>query len=288
VWRLVRRRELWWPTALGWLIGLCCVAGVATLAALELDDFLSIREPARGRDGLGARTLVVEGWLEARELDQALAALKRGRYVRLLTSGGPIESWNDESPWPSYAERAAAYLRPRLPPGIVLLAVPAPAVARDRTYASAQAVAARLGGAGLGAEPLDVFTVSIHARRSRTVNRLAFGPAVEVGVLPAAPRGYDAQRWWSSSRGAKAVIGELLSLAWTTCCFWPDASVTATEAARPDASPAATGRPEAAAGRPATARPDAPLAPATAAATQRSDTEAAPAAASLQPPPSTR
>ena len=235
----MRRRELWWPTAFGWLAGLCCLAAWAALAAVKLDDFLSVHEPARGRDGLGARTLVVEGWLEARELDQALAALKTGQHARVLTSGGPVESWNDESPWPSYAERAASYLRPRLPPGVALQAVPAPAVARDRTYASAQAVAAWLAGAGPGAEPIDLFTVSIHARRSRMVYRLALGPAVEVGVLTAAPRGYDARHWWWSSRGAKAVIGEFLSLAWTACCFWPDAPSAAAAATRPHATPAA-------------------------------------------------
>ena len=241
-WRLVRRRELWWPTAFGWLAALGCLAALATLAAVNLDDFLSVREPARGHGGLGARTLVVEGWLEARELDQALATLKGGHHARVLTSGGPVESWNDESRWPSYAERAASYLRPRLPPGIELQAVPAPGVARDRTYASARAVAAWLAAAGLGAEPIDLYTVSSHARRSRMVYRLAFGPEVEVGVLAAAPRGYDAQRWWTSSRGAKAVIGEFLSLAWTACCFWPDAVRSAPPQAalpqRPGAAPA--------------------------------------------------
>ena len=242
VWRLVRRREVWWPTAFGWLAGLGCLAALLVLAALGLDDFLTVHEPARGADGLGARTLVVEGWLEAHELDQALAALKDGRHARVLTSGGPVESWNGESRWSSYAERAASYLRPRLPPGIELQAVPAPAVTRDRTYASARAIAAWLDRRGLGAEPVDLYTASIHARRSRMVYRLAFGPSVEVGVLAAAPRGWDAQRWWTSSRGAKAVIGEFLSLAWTACCFWPDAGDAAPPQAvapqRPGAAPA--------------------------------------------------
>lgn len=219
--RLVRRREVWWPTVWGWLALLVLATALAALGTLELDDFLSVQAPAHGRDGGGARTLIVEGWLEARELDQAVDAVRRGRYVRVLTTGGPVESWNDESAWPSYADRAAAYLQPRLPASIALRAVPAPAVTRDRTYASARAVAAWLAGAGIDRESVDLYSASVHARRSRTIYRLAFGPGVEVGVLAAAPRCEDEAPWWSTSRGAKAIVGEALSLAWTTCCFWP-------------------------------------------------------------------
>ena len=50
---------------------------------------------------------------------------------------------------------------------------------------------------------------------------MAFGSRVAVGILAAAPRRYDLDHWWRSSEGAKAVLGELLSLAWTKCCFWP-------------------------------------------------------------------
>ena len=62
---------------------------------------------------------------------------------------------------------------------------------------------------------------------------MAFGPGVEVGVLAAPPRRYDVERWWLTSEGAKTVLGELLSLAWTKCCFWP---------AAPTARPRSAGR----------------------------------------------
>jgi len=66
----------------------------------------------------------------------------------------------------------------------------------------------------------------VHARRSRLAYRLAFGPGVEVGVIAAPPRRYDIDRWWLTSEGAKTVLDELLSLAWTKCCFWPDADAS--------------------------------------------------------------
>jgi len=50
------------------------------------------------------------------------------------------------------------------------------------------------------------------------------GPQVEVGAIAVPPADYDGERWWTSSLGVKATMGEVLSLAWTKCCFWPAAS----------------------------------------------------------------
>ena len=41
---------------------------------------------------------------------------------------------------------------------------------------------------------------------------MAFGPGVEIGIFAARPRRYDLERWWATSEGAKAVLGELLGL----------------------------------------------------------------------------
>ncbi|CAM5183445.1 hypothetical protein [Eoetvoesiella caeni] len=83
--------------------------------------------------------------------------------------------------------------------------------------------------AGVALDFIDLYSAGVHARRSRLVYRLALGPAVEVGVLAATPPGFDPQRWWSSSAGAKSVIGETLSWLWTECCFWPPAPRSADE-----------------------------------------------------------
>ena len=231
---LFRRREVLLPTPTGWLLLLAVVAIAATLLGRALPDLLTVDEPARGSDGRGAQTLVVEGWLEARDLDQALPAIRSGRYQRVLTTGGPIESWDDRSAWNSYAERAAEHLMRRGTDGLAVTAVAAPPTDQDRTYRSALTVREWTRAAGVGAGAIDVFTAGIHARRSRAIYRLAFGPAIDVGVIPAANRD-DVRRWWTNSRGAKAVLGEALSLAWTTCCFWPERPAAAAQ--RPVAAP---------------------------------------------------
>jgi hypothetical protein len=102
-----------------------------------------------------------------------------------------------------------------------VVAVPTPLTTQDRTYLSAIAVRAWAQRSGVRLGAIDLYSVGVHARRSWLLYRMAFGDEVEVGVLAAQPSDYDAQRWWGSSAGVKATMGEVLSLAWTKCCFWP-------------------------------------------------------------------
>ena len=221
---LFRRRLVWWPTLTGSLILAVAALLLFGWAGRGLAGFLSVNEPARGPGGEGAHTLVVEGWLERADLDQALAAIRRhGRYERVLTTGAPFESWDGEPVWPSHAERAAAYLRAHGAVGVPVIAVPAPASAQDRTFLSAVMVREWARRQGVALQAIDVFSAGVHTRRSRWLYRLALGTDTEVGALAAAPRDGDPARWWAASGSAKAVVGEALGLAWTACCFWPPA-----------------------------------------------------------------
>jgi hypothetical protein len=214
--RLFRRRQVWLPTWQGWLLLALLVAAVAALGATRIVGFLTPQAPAPG-----ARVLVVEGWLEQADLRLAIAALGRGRYERVLTTGGPVESWDDPAGMVSSAERAASFLAAHAPAATKVTAVPAPASAQDRTYLSAVVLRDWARAQGLTLEAIDLFTVGVHARRSRMMFAEALGPSVRVGILAAPPRYYDADNWWKSSNGAKTVIGESLALAWTVCCFRP-------------------------------------------------------------------
>lgn len=234
---LFRRRQIWLPTLSGVLL-LCIVGAIAALGAARMvGGYLAQSDPAAGSDHRGARTLVVEGWLEAPELDAAIAVARRGRYERVITSGGAIDSWQEGVVWPNYAERAASYLQRHGLTEIPVVAVAAPATARDRTYLSALVVREWLRREQPGLAALDLLSAGVHARRSRLAYRLAFGPEVEVGVLAAPPRGYDLDRWWLTSEGAKTVLGELISLAWTKCCFWPGAGSHEERSALPKPAP---------------------------------------------------
>ncbi|MEO5843596.1 MAG: hypothetical protein ABIQ33_02025 [Caldimonas sp.] len=236
--RLFRRRQIWLPTWWGTLLLVVIVAASALVALRNLGSYLAPDEAAAGRDGQGARTLIVEGWLEEDALDDAMALIARGRYERVVTSGGPIEGWREDRRWPTYAERAADYLRRHLRSPIPVVPLPAQKSLQDRTFLSAVVVRDWLRRQGGTVDAVDLFSASVHARRSRLVYRLAFGPDIEVGVFAAPPRRYSLDRWWATSDGAKAVLDEAIGLAWTKCCFWPPAPASHDERPALPKSPA--------------------------------------------------
>ena len=220
---LLRRRHVWLPTLWGWLVLLALLAVMALLFARYTHAFLALNEPARGKDGAGARTLIVEGWMDEAELAQAIAVFRRGHYQRVLTTGGPVEAWAEALPWKTFAERGAGYLTSHGLSEVPVVAVPAPASAQDRSFLSAVMVREWAQRAGVKLDAIDLFTAGVHARRSRLLYRMALGERVQVGVFAARPIDFDPERWWASSQGAKLVMGETISLVWTHCCFWPAA-----------------------------------------------------------------
>jgi hypothetical protein len=213
---LVRRRQVWLPTLFGLLLLISLVSAAGLLAARWIHPFLAPNDPAPG-----ASVLVVEGWLEARELDQAIEAFRKGHYQRIVTTGGPIEKWPELSKTTSYAGLAAGYLVQQGLGDIAVTAVPAPASAQDRTFLSAVKLRDWAQKEGLVLDALDVFSDGSHGRRSRMLYQMALGPKVKVGILSARPAQYDEERWWNMSAGVKAVLGETISVIWTTCCFHP-------------------------------------------------------------------
>lgn len=213
---LFRRRQVWLPTLWGWVVLLAVVGTVCFFALRNIYAFLAPNAPAPQ-----ARTLVVEGWLDGGELDQAVAVFRTGRYERVVTTGGPIENWMGFRQASNYADWAAGYLKTHGLAGADVTPVPAPASAQERTFLSAVKVRDWAAMQGLALNAFDVFSAGTHARRSRMLYQMAFGPSVEVGVLSARPEGYDEQHWWRTSAGAKSVLGETIGLLWTTCCFHP-------------------------------------------------------------------
>lgn len=213
---LVRRRQVWLPTLLGSLVLFAVICAAGLLAVRLIHPFLAPNDPAPG-----ASVLVVEGWLESRELDQAAEAFRKGRYQRMITTGGPSEKWPELSKTTSYADLAAGYLAKQGLGDIAITAVPAPTSKQDRTFLSAVKLRDWAQKEDFALVVLDVFSDGSHARRSRMLYQMALGPKVKVGILSADPAQYDEERWWQTSAGVKAVLGETISVIWTICCFYP-------------------------------------------------------------------
>jgi hypothetical protein len=219
---LLKRRQVWLPTIWGFLLLVAVAAAVIVALGLAANGWLAPNSPARGKAGGGARTLVIEGWMNPVYLPQALDAFRRGHYDRVLTTGGPMEPWADVGGWGNFAAREATYLRRYDLGGTPIIEVPAPESKRERSYVSAVMVREWAKRSGLTLDSIDLFTLGAHARRSQMLYRLALGRDVEVGVMAANPVDFDAEHWWATSTGAKTTLGEALSVAWTICCFWPE------------------------------------------------------------------
>jgi hypothetical protein len=189
-------------------------SATAVLFVLTLYPFLALNQP------VGARVLVVEGWMEPEGLDQAIAAFRSGHYERVVTTGGPID-WPRLNGPTTFAERAASYLKQHGLADNIVTDVSAPKTAQDRTYLSAVMVREWAQRTGLAVDALDVFSFGTHARRSRLLYRLAFGPSVRVGVLAARPSEYDADAWWRTSTGTRDVLDQAIGLLWVKCFFRP-------------------------------------------------------------------
>lgn len=213
---LLRRQQVWFPTLWGWCALLVIAVAACVIAGRYIHIFLAQNDPVPQ-----ARILVVEGWLTGEELDQAVVAFRMGGYARVITTGGPTESWLNFNGHSNYADWAASYLKTHGLADNDVTPVPAPASAQERTFLSAVKVRDWAVTQRLALNAFNVFSAGTHARRSRIVYRMAFGPNVEVGILSAQQQEYDEHAWWRTSAGAKSVITETISLLWTICCFYP-------------------------------------------------------------------
>jgi hypothetical protein len=210
---LVRRTQLWLPTWFGWTVLLMVVAASTTAIVRNLYTFLSPNNPVT------ADVLVVEGWIPEEALLEAMSAFQEGGFRFLLTSGGPIVNWSRYVPFSNHAESAAHfYLSQGIAPEAVI-EVPAPASAQDRTFLSAVMIRQWTDKLPEPISAINVYSYGPHARRTRLLYRMAFGPGVRIGIRSASPNGYRPETWWRTSAGAKEVMTETIAWLWTKCCF---------------------------------------------------------------------
>jgi hypothetical protein len=119
------------------------------------------------------------------------------------------------------AEVAASTLKQ---PGFdeeLITVVPAPAVKKDRTHASALALKKWLLNSNVAVQSLNIYTLGTHARRSRLMFKKIPGNKVSVGVIEADYLSFDSQNWWKSSEGMRTVIYETIAYFYARFFFYP-------------------------------------------------------------------
>lgn len=215
LWGFFRRRECLLPTWRFVLLAVGLTALSVTLVVRSIHPFLATHEP------LKQGALVVEGWLSDPALKHAIYYFQNDGYDRMFATGGPVDVGSQLMAFSSYADLCAASLTALGMDTNKLQAVPAPAVQQDRTYTSALALKRWLELHGQRVTHITVASEAAHARRSRLLFQKAFGPGVRVGTMAIPTTHYDMHRWWASSPGVRAVIGEALAYVYARFLFWP-------------------------------------------------------------------
>lgn len=197
-------------------VAVLLVGGLAGWIAMKsIHPFLAVHRP------LGNGSMVVEGWLADGGLRVAISKFREGNYDFMYVTGGPVEVGSQLVQYNSYAELCASSLTALGMDTNRLQAVPAPRVKQDRTYTSALALKRWLELHGRSVTNLTVVSECAHARRSRLLYQKAFGSRVDVGTVAINTDHYDMNRWWASSPGVRAVIGETVAYAYARFLFWP-------------------------------------------------------------------
>lgn len=197
---LFARRTLWWPTRLGWVIGL------GGLLATLLGWWFGAEAFLQKTDRRSTEALIVEGWIGIDGVRAAKEAYERGGYHYIIPTGGLTSNRWGTRRW-NYAEEAEKLLlRLGVPADRIVLAA-APDSNSQRTFSTAIAVREALASQHLKIESADVFTLGVHARRSRLVFAKTLA-GVDVGVIAWHPKSYSSGRWWQSSERAADLVKE--------------------------------------------------------------------------------
>lgn len=174
----------------------------------NIHPFLAKQNPIQ------AEILVIEGWVQDYALEQVKKEFETATYQILVTTGGPLEKGSLFSGFKDYATLAASLLREMGIDSGRIFSVPAPAVLKDRTFASALALKEWILKNQLPYRKMNIISLGVHARRSHFLFRKALGKDFSVGIITIADRNYDRNRWWKSSYGVRSILDE-----WFAYCY---------------------------------------------------------------------
>ena len=210
-----KRKEIWVPTWKGWLALLLLVAGIVFGAIRGAAPFLSPTRP------VGARILVVEGWLSEDGILRAIELDNQNHYAAVIAAGQPIEKGMDISHYENYANLGASRLAALGLKSTNLVKIPTPKSKKDRTYHTALKVREYLV-TNTEYRSIDIISDSVHSRRSWYLYRRACEPEIKVCIIAATSPQFDADHWWRTSNGVRIVLNEAIAYVYARLVFNPE------------------------------------------------------------------
>lgn len=212
----IQRRYCWVPTLYGWLTLLFITSVTFVFFIKTIVAFLAPTHTVR------CDLLVVEGWLPDYALERTIGFFAAHHCQRYVTTGTRLSIGSHFSAYKTWAEVAAVTLKRLGVADNLIVAVPVRTpTTRNRTYASAIALKRWLSGSEVTVSALNVYSLGVHARRSWLLFQKALGDGINVGIVAGKDRSYDPQRWWASSQGLRAIIGETIAYLHARFLFFP-------------------------------------------------------------------
>jgi len=205
-WLLIKR-ECYCFTKTGLLIFLFLLSASFIVVIMWLPLFYAVNEPLDNAD-----ILVVEGWLDDRQLIEAMVIFDKSEYQVLITTGTALNQGYYLSEYKDWATLAKSSLLAMGMPDDQLISVPAVSVSQERTLNSAKALSKYLDSTEY--RSLNIVSSGMHARRTWSVFQSVLGNKYKVGVISLDDRSYGIDAWWKSSKGVRDFISESIKLSY--------------------------------------------------------------------------
>jgi hypothetical protein len=213
--RLVQYKNKLVLTIKGWLLLILSGTLLMYFFLSNIHPFLAVTSPLKSAD-----ILVVEGWIPDYGVKKAIEEFKQGSYQKIITTGLPLELGFYLAEYKNFAELSAASFRALEFNPNQIIAVPAPKVNQNRTYACALALKSWIKQSELKIKTINLYTFGPHARRSWLIFKTALEPDIQVGIIAVTPQEYEPDKWWKSSEGVRTVIGEIIAYIYARFIDW--------------------------------------------------------------------
>lgn len=194
------------PKPLIIIFSLCCLLLAISLfhksILIKTARYLSVSRPVDGE------VLIIEGWINSNALIEAVEVFKNSDYKYLLITA------NHEN-FSAIETIKNAGLEERL----IRMAERGDNSTGHNTFDMANAAKIWLSNNDPSIKNVDVFTASVHGRKSWVVFSRVFGKEYEVGIKSSNCFRRDPQRWGRSRAGKKRIAKNLLGYFYAM--LWP-------------------------------------------------------------------
>jgi len=220
--RVYKRKTCLRPTLFGWFIVLFVIVVLFRLSLVGIYYFLTINKPIK------SKTLVLEGWVPAYAIKDAITYYNDNNYDRIIVTGIPIVNYEFISPYKNTAEATVLALKHYGYHDTAFIANIPTNILVDRTYNTAVATKMLFDENTNWSKNFNIYSVGVHARRSRFMFKKAFGSDYNIGIIAHRDRTFDPKHWWKSSKGFRNISNEFVATLYVMLFFHPDIAIAKT------------------------------------------------------------